>query len=220
MTHPHSASDRPWTEQDLLVIDFETTGLKADKDMPIEVGAVMFRGPSIIIEWCTFIDPGRPIPEKITKLTGIEDHHVEGAPKPREAFDMLLEQIPYGQAYPVAYNATFDKPWWFKHLRATSRQIPLLNPEWTWLDPMVMSRHFDPEPAKMWAKGRHKLETSAKRWEVEMEVAHQAVGDCKMTGRLLWAMKDKLPRCTIEELLKKQEVRRQEQDRRAPWNRR
>ena len=213
MTHPHQPSDdRPWHEHDLLIIDFETTGLSPDNDMPIELGAVLIHEGKVETQFETFIDPGRDVPEFITKLTGITDEMVKGAPVAREAFQKLLDEIPYGDVQPVAYNAPFDKPWWFKHLPATSRQIPLLNPEHTWLDPLVMVRHLD---RYVKGNGRHKLEVTADRWGVQLEGAHRASGDCLMTWRLLEKMiaDKKLPmHFTMAELLIRQESRRREQD--------
>lgn len=208
--------DRPWHELDLIVIDFETTGLSPENDMPIELGAVLVRGGKIEQEFSSFIDPGREVPEFITKLTGITDEMVKGAPMARECFDMLLEAMPYGEAQPVAYNAPFDKPWWFKHLRATSKQIPLLNPEWIWLDPLVMVKHLD---RFVPGKGRHKLEVTAMRRGIEVETAHRALGDCRMTARLIDNMRGELPaHYTMAELLIRQESRRREQaEERKAW---
>jgi len=61
-------------------LDLETTGLDADRDAIIEVGAVKFRGDEVLGTYTTFVNPGRRIPLEITELTGIRDDDVAGAP--------------------------------------------------------------------------------------------------------------------------------------------
>ena len=46
----------------LVALDLETTGLDADKDTVLEIGAVRFRGPRVEDEFRTFVHPRRPIP--------------------------------------------------------------------------------------------------------------------------------------------------------------
>ena len=68
----------------IVSIDIETTGLNADRDSIIEIGAVKFKGLRIEAEWETVINPGKHIPEFITDLTGISDVEVRNAPKFRD----------------------------------------------------------------------------------------------------------------------------------------
>lgn len=70
-------------DTEFVAFDIETTGLNAVNDRMTEIGAVIFRGSEILKEFNTFVDPGMHIPEDITKLTGITDSDVAGAPPKR-----------------------------------------------------------------------------------------------------------------------------------------
>ncbi len=95
--------------QKLIVIDLETTGLYPEKgDMIIEIGAVTIHDGSVLMEerFETFVDPLVPIPLHITRITGITDDMVRGAPHLQEA---LIRFLSFIRDYPlVAHNAPFD----------------------------------------------------------------------------------------------------------------
>lgn len=94
-------------EDDVVVLDTETTGLSPEKDELIEIAAVRLSGTQITDTFLTYVDPGRPIPPEITRLTGITHEQVAGAPKPEEAVDRFASFA--GSAPLVAHNAPFDQ---------------------------------------------------------------------------------------------------------------
>ncbi len=63
-----------------IALDTEATGLRAETDEIIEIGAVRFRDGQILERWQSFVRPGQPLPYKITALTGITAADVRGAP--------------------------------------------------------------------------------------------------------------------------------------------
>ena len=63
-----------------VVVDLETTGLDPEKDQIIEIGAIKFVDGVETDRIDELIDPGLPIPEFITRLTGISDKDVAGKP--------------------------------------------------------------------------------------------------------------------------------------------
>ncbi|MCL2339298.1 MAG: 3'-5' exonuclease, partial [Actinomycetia bacterium] len=67
-------------EDDVVILDTETTGLSLQRDAIIEVAAARLRGPEIVARYTTFVNPQRPISEQITELTGISDADVAEAP--------------------------------------------------------------------------------------------------------------------------------------------
>ena len=64
---------------DYVTIDIETTGLGRDARI-IELGAVRIRHGHKAAEYSQLINPGMPIPAKVTQITGITDRDVKGKP--------------------------------------------------------------------------------------------------------------------------------------------
>ncbi len=89
-----------------VAIDIETTGLEADRDAVIEIGAVRFNERRVENEWTTLVNPGRHIPEFITGLTGIDDAMVRQAPKLRDVAHELDAFV--GDAAVIGHNIRFD----------------------------------------------------------------------------------------------------------------
>ena len=93
-------------DAEFVAFDIETTGLNALNDRMTEIGAQIFSGGAILKEFNTFVDPGMHIPAEITKLTGIRDSDVQGAPNEKEAMQMFIDFI--GDRPIIAHNAHFD----------------------------------------------------------------------------------------------------------------
>ena len=62
-----------------VVFDIETTGFSCERDKIIEIGAVKVEDGKIVDRFSEFVDPERPIPYRIQKLTNISDDMVRGA---------------------------------------------------------------------------------------------------------------------------------------------
>ena len=90
----------------LVALDLETTGLEAERDAIIEIGAIRFKGDRVEDEFSTLINPGRAIPSFITQLTGISDAMVAGAPRISAVILQLEEFV--GAAPVVGHNVGFD----------------------------------------------------------------------------------------------------------------
>ena len=104
-----------------LVVDVETTGFDPVRDRIIEFcgvpfvferdsGRILTVGPAV-----SFLeDPGRPIPEEITRLTGITDAMVAG-----KVIDETVVGALAGEAgLVIAHNAAFDRPFVDRRLPA------------------------------------------------------------------------------------------------------
>ena len=90
-----------------VVFDTETTGFNAGgKDQMIEIGAVKIANGEIIDRFDEFINPGRPLPQKIVDLTCITDDDLAGADTEENVTKRFLE---WANGLPmVAHNAKFD----------------------------------------------------------------------------------------------------------------
>ena len=94
-------------EAEIAVVDLETTGYDPDRDRIIEIGAAIMRGPDVIDTFTTLVDPVIPLSAEITKLTGIDDAMLCGAPAPESAVRDLIAFV--GDRDIVAHNARFDR---------------------------------------------------------------------------------------------------------------
>lgn len=94
-------------EEDWVVVDVETTGGTPSGGHRItEVAAVRVSGGQIQQVFSTLVNPCRPIPTMISRLTGITDAMVRNAPRFREIASELTDELE-GRVF-VAHNAPFD----------------------------------------------------------------------------------------------------------------
>lgn len=91
---------------EIIAIDLETTGLDPYTDSIIEIGAVRFKEGEIIDTYSTLIDPGIPIPPRISALTGINDDDVTGAPQISDVIHDLRAFI--GNTPLLGHRINFD----------------------------------------------------------------------------------------------------------------
>ena len=94
-------------EEELVFLDIETTGFDREHDAVIEIAAVRTLGPEVLDRFETLVAPPMPIPRETTKLTGIDDALVEGAPVLGDVMPELAEFVGGGDI--VAHNCSFDR---------------------------------------------------------------------------------------------------------------
>lgn len=94
-------------EEDIVVLDTETTGLSFKHCELIEIAAARIGGKGVVDRFQTFVHPQRPIPPEIQRLTGIRAIDVLGAPEAQEAVEGLADFV---SGSPVlAHNVVFDR---------------------------------------------------------------------------------------------------------------
>ena len=163
--------DGPLLETPYVVFDIETTGFSARKNRIIEIGAVRIEHGSIADRFSAFVNPGVPIPFKITKLTGISDAMVREADPVETVLPRFLE-FARGCVL-VAHNAVFDVSFIKENCRR--QKLPA---SFTTVDTLALSRMFFPRQA------RHSLDAVAKTMQVVLETHHRAVDDAEATARI------------------------------------
>lgn len=89
-----------------VAIDLETTGLQTETESIIEVGAVKFRGDEVLDTFESFIDPRRPLPYRIQRLTRITPAMLTGAPQMSAIAPQLRTFL--GDLPLVGHNVGFD----------------------------------------------------------------------------------------------------------------
>ena len=154
-----------------VVFDLETTGFSAIKDKIIEIGAVKVEEGKITDRFSTFVNPGVPIPFRITQLTGITDQMVMDAPGIETVLPQFLEFI--GEAALVAHNASFDVGFIEQNCRYQD-----ITPDFTSVDTVAMARILLPTLSK------YKLNVVAGALHISLENHHRAVDDAGATAEI------------------------------------
>lgn len=155
-------------EDEVVVIDTETTGLDQTRDQIIEIAACILKGPQVVDRFQTFVDPGFPIPEEISELTGITDADVKGKPDPSLAVE-LFSQWADGRDL-VAHNAGFDRG-------VVMRQAVPGAITGEWLDSLAMARIILPRMRS------HRLKDLAEAFGLPKST-HRATDDVEATAQL------------------------------------
>lgn len=105
------------------VVDLETTGGKPELDGIIELAVCITDGRTVMDTFETLINPLRPIPPFIQRLTGINPDMLEDAPLFDDVAPQLLEMLK-GKIF-VAHNVAFDYNFIRHHFKLTGTAIDM-----------------------------------------------------------------------------------------------
>ena len=152
-----------------VVFDIETTGFSAEHDAIIEIGAVKVEGGKITDHFSEFVNPERPIPFEIEKLTSINDEMVQDAETIREILPRFMAFCEGCML--VAHNADFDTG--FIRHNCAVLGLPY---DYTYLDTMTIARSFLPDLKN------YKLDTVTEAMGCTLQHHHRAVDDAAATA--------------------------------------
>jgi DNA polymerase III subunit epsilon len=172
----------PAEELDRLVYavaDVETTGGSPERGHRItEVAVVEMREGAISGEFQTLVNPGRPIPRRVSELTGITDAMVAGAPFFEDVAHEVFARLD-GRVF-VAHNAPFDWRFLSYQLGDSLGSVP----QGPRLCTLQLARRLAP------GLSRRNLDALATHFGVPIHVRHRAHGDALATARVLLRLLD------------------------------
>ena len=175
-------SGMPLSSMPAVAIDIETTGLDVDKVRIVEIGAVRLEtcapGPKPV--FAELVDPGIPIPDSATKIHGIADADVAGAPPFPERMAEFGAWA--GSAVVIGYSVGFD----LAVLKAEHERhgVP-------WQPPRALDvGHLVDLVAPTLPE--KSLETAASWLGVEVAERHRALGDARVAAEIYRAVVPKL----------------------------
>ena len=164
----------PLSDLRFAVVDVETTGMSARHgDRMTEVAVVHVDGARVEVAFESLLNPGVPIPPRITMLTGIDDALVRDAPRFEDVADNVLAALS-GRIF-VAHNVRFD--WAF--VRAEVERACGVAPRLPRLCTVRLSRALVPELE------RRDLDTVRFFFGIETDRRHRASGDALVTAAVL-----------------------------------
>ncbi len=173
----------PLEDATFVVVDLETTGgAPSQGESIIEIGAVKISGGTVVDTFQTLVDPGRPLPRFITRLTGISDEMLAGQPRIRQALPDFARFA--GEHVMVAHNARFDRGF----LDAASRAVLDRPVTSNFLCTLRLARRLLP------TLRRRGLDALAGHFGIPCVDRHRALGDARMTAEVLFHFLDALPK--------------------------
>ena len=156
--------------QTFVVFDLETTGLDPAKDEIIEIAAIKFDRNSEGQQGLqALVQPSKPLPKKITQLTGISQGMIE---KEGEPLNVALKDFAafIGDLPLVAFNADFDMAF----LRNAAKRCGLTIDN-SYSCALKAARRAWPR------RKSYRLCDLAEDAKITTEGSHRALEDCKRT---------------------------------------
>ena len=161
------------------VLDLETTGFSFRTEKITEIGIMKIKNGEVLDEFSCFVNPEKPIPQRVVEVTNITDDMVKDAETIDKVFPKMMEFI--GDSVLVAHNADFDIG--FLKYNATELGYTLDN---TYLDTLRLAKELFPDYKK------YKLGIIAENLGIKVEVAHRALDDVDTTVKVFNVMIDML----------------------------
>jgi DNA polymerase III epsilon subunit family exonuclease len=186
--HRHDEPLDAVRQRGFVAIDLETTGLDSRRDRIVALAAVKFMEDESVSELVTLVNPGRSIPASSTRIHGIDDAMVTGAPDEASAvarLDAIIAEqvvVGHGVAFDIAVLARVRRatgaPPSPRAVLCTQRLAASLYPSWP----------------------NCSLEAVCERLGVAVDRRHTADGDARMAGRLLLQLLPRLQQRGIRRL--------------------
>ena len=161
------------------VLDLETTGFSAITEKITEVGIMKVKNGEVIDEFSCFVNPEKPIPQRVVEVTNITDEMVKDAETIDKVFPKILEFL--GDSVVVAHNAKFDVGFLKQNAKVLGYEF-----DYTVIDTLTLAKDIFPNMKK------YKLGKIADELGIVVEVAHRALDDVDTTVKVFNVMIQKL----------------------------
>ncbi len=161
------------------VLDLETTGFSAVTEKITEIGIMKLENGKVIDSFSCFVNPEKPIPQRVVEVTNITDDMVRDAETIERVFPKMLDFIK-GSVL-VAHNASFDVGFLKHNARVLGYDF-----DFTYLDTLSLAQELFPDYKT------YKLGRIAKNLGIKVEVAHRALDDVDTTVKVFNVMLEKL----------------------------
>lgn len=179
LTERPAPSEVEFDDMKFAVVDVETTGGVAGQGgRIIEFAAVRIEKRQIVDSFASLVDPGVPVSPWITRLTGIRNGMVHGAPTFAEILPDIRRQLD-GCVF-VAHSVGYD--WGF--VREEMRRLGAELPRGPRLCTVQLARRLLP------GLDRRGLDAVARYYDVDIQERHRARGDAIATARCFLKMMD------------------------------
>ncbi len=174
-------------DSEYVVFDIETTGLSPVTEAITEIGAVKIKGGQVVDSFNTFVNPLKPIPQKIVELTGITDAMVENASPISVVLPEFYDFI--GDATLVAHNAGFDTSF----IKNAAKENDLKY-DFCCIDTLELSRSL------IDGVKNYKLDTLTKHFNIKLENHHRACDDAAATAQVFIKLTELLKEKNVEKI--------------------
>ena len=161
------------------VLDLETTGFSPKTEKITEIGIMKVKDGKVIDKFSTFVNPEKPIPQRVVEVTNITDDMVKDAETIDKIFPKMLDFIE-GTVL-VAHNADFDIGF-LKH----NAKVLGYDFDFTYIDTLSLAQDVFPHFKT------YKLGRIAKNLGIKVEVAHRALDDVDTTVKVFNIMLENL----------------------------
>ncbi len=172
---------------EFVAFDLETTGLSAQDDVITEIGAVIYKNGEILDRYQAFVNPHRPLSQKVIELTGITDDMLKDAPDEDVIIPEFLKFC--GDRPLAAHNADFDVGF----ILAACRRLGIYYDP-TYVDTLIMAQNMLPDLKN------HKLNIVADALSLPEFNHHRAVDDGVTVAHMLRRFFDDLNQMGVTEL--------------------
>ncbi len=164
-----------------IAFDTETTGLFANKDRIIELGAVLFENGRVVDSFSSLLNVHMSIPPQATQVNHITNQMIWSAPEEEEVYEkffVFLGDALDGKTVICAHNARFD----VSFLSSTFDRLGY-DGHIRYVDTLTLARKHIKGVAN------YKQETLARHFGIVNRASHRAVTDAEVCGQLLWEIK-------------------------------